>query len=202
MKKTIFLLFLISGFVFISSAQIKLHKWSDKNYKDYTYESFQRLDVVNQKINPDDIDYPLFNAAVFYATNIEREKHKLPRYKHSSALEKAAQGHSEDMVNHDFFSHTSKVKGKKTMSDRLAKVGIENVYSAENIIDNFYKDPTYWDFALKLVEGWMNSPGHKRNILGENYNFLGCGVYMKDNEGFKDYIMVMSTQNFSSDDAE
>jgi uncharacterized protein YkwD len=202
MKKTIIVSALIFGIISLGQAQVKLHKWTDAHYEKYTYESFQKLSVVKQTIDPDDIDYPLFCAAVFYATNIEREKHKLPRYKHSAALEKAAQDNSEDMVKKNFYSHTSPIKGKKKMSDRLALVGIENVNCAENIFDKFEKEPTYWGYALGLVKGWMDSPGHRRNILGENYKYLGCGVYYYVNKEWQDYFWVKSTQNFSSKDAE
>ncbi len=202
MKKTLILTILFIGLSGIIEAQLKLHKWKDSHYDKYTCESFQKLDIIKQKIDPKNIDYKLFKAAIFYRTNIERVKHKKDRFKHSVALEKAAHGHSKNMVKLDFYSHTSPVKGKENMSLRLESVGIKNVYSAENIYDTYEKDPTYWSFASGLVEGWMDSKGHKRNILNSNYKYLGCGVYYYINKEWKQYFWVKSTQNFSSKDAE
>lgn len=202
MKKILIFAAFLLGITYITSAQLKLHDWNDDHYKKYTYESFKKLDVINQKIDPKNIDYPLFCAAIFYCTNIERESNKMPRYMHSSALEKAAQEHSKNMVKLNFYSHKSPVKGKENMTDRLKDVGIVNVYCAENIFDKFEKDPTYWSFAEGLVKGWMDSPGHRKNILGENYKYLGCGVYYYFNDEWQEYFWVKSTQNFSSDDAE
>ena len=62
----------------------------------------------------------------------------------------AAQEHSEDMVKYNFYSHTSKVKGKKTMSDRLNRVGISNAYMAENIYNFFLNNPTYWSLGRRI----------------------------------------------------
>lgn len=202
MKKTLIITALIIGLSVLSTAQLKLHKWNNDHYETYTYETFRKLDIVNQKIDPKNIDYKLFNAAIFYRTNIERVEHKKDRFIHSSALEKCAQDHSKNMVKKNFYSHTSPVKGMENMSQRLESVGITNVYSGENIYDKFEREPTYWSFASSLVKGWMDSKGHKRNILNSNYKYLGCGVCYYYNKEWTEYFWVKSTQNFSSKDAE
>ena len=83
------------------------------------------------------------------------------------------------------------------MTDRLKSVGIEGGYRAENIAISNEINPTYWSFALKLVDQWMNSEGHRKNILNSNYNYLGCGTYYYKFEYGK-YYYFKSTQNFSS----
>ena len=198
-KKTIlFLIIIFQSNYFIS--QNNDSRWKNENYTIHNYKSFQKLATIYEKIDIKKIDYDLLNAAIFYATNIQRLKYKRKPFEYSKALCIAAQEHSEDMVNFNFYSHTSKVKGKKTMSERLNRVGISNAYMAENIYNFFLKSPTYWSLAEGLVEGWMNSKGHKANILNRDYRYLGCGSKYYFNKEWPDYFNVKSTQNFSSKD--
>ena len=195
-RNTLFFIFLF--LVKINLAQLELHRWSDDSYGKYNSDSFQKLEIVNQKIDVVNIDYPLLNAAIFYSTNLQREKYRKIPFIFSKYLTKAAQEHSEDMVEFKFYSHTSKVRGKKTMSERLKLVGISNAFTAENIFDFFLKSPTYWSLAQGLVNGWMKSKGHRANILNKNYEYLGCGSKNYFNKDWIDYFYVKSTQNFSS----
>tara|TARA_B110000483_G_scaffold47502_1_gene59201 strand:- start:59 stop:661 length:603 start_codon:yes stop_codon:yes gene_type:complete len=195
-RNTLFFIFLF--LVKINLAQLELHRWSDDSYGKYNSDSFQKLEIVNQKIDVVNIDYPLLNAAIFYSTNLQREKYRKIPFIFSKYLTKAAQEHSEDMVEFKFYSHTSKVRGKKTMSERLKLVGISNAFTAENIFDFFLKSPTYWSLAQGLVNGWMESKGHRANILNKNYEYLGCGSKYYFNKDWIDHFYVKSTQNFSS----
>jgi uncharacterized protein YkwD len=117
---------------------------------------------------------------------------------HSSKLEKSAFGHSKDMVDYNFYSHTSPLSGKSSMSDRIELVGADCYSCAENIANFFLKKPSYWELANGLVNAWMNSDGHKKNILNPAYNYLGCGAYHYVNTEWQDYFWVKSTQNFSN----
>ena len=84
------------------------------------------------------------------------------------------------------------------MSDRIKAVGITYSSCAENIFNFFLQNPSYWELADGLVKGWMNSDGHKKNILNPSYNYLGCGAYHYVNAEWQDYFWVKSTQNFSN----
>ena len=190
------ILFLIIPLAIFS--QVRLHDWNSSYYDKYNYSTFQSLDVIHQEIDKNNIDYELFNAAIFYCTNRQRVRHRKSPFIHSPALEKAAQGHSEDMFNYDFFSHTSKVRGKRSMADRLKKVGINYSYAAENIAYSNEKTPTYWSFALSIVDAWMGSKGHRKNILNNELHYLGCGAYLYQNLDSKNFFSVKSTQNFYS----
>jgi len=195
MKKLLVLLLFVP---LIAFSQVQLHEWNDSYYSKYNYSTFPSLSVINQKIDVNNIDYALFNAAIFYCTNIQRIRYSRNPFIHSPSLEKAAQDHSKDMVIYNFYSHTSPVIGKRSMSDRLRIVGISNTSSAENIYDKNESEPTYWSFALSLVDGWMDSPGHRDNILNSNLTYLGCGTYYYKNLEWENYFWVKSTQNFSS----
>jgi uncharacterized protein YkwD len=82
-------------------------------------------------------------------------------------LHDAARGHSKDMVTLRFFAHESKVRGKKTLSDRARLAGTtaraENVYAGD-------RDPHAANRA------WFSSPGHHVNMLA-NYRRVGMGRY-------------------------
>ncbi|MBN1413084.1 MAG: CAP domain-containing protein [Spirochaetales bacterium] len=199
--------------------------WSPEMYEEYDYKTFAELDAANTRIDMANIDYPLLHAAVFYETNRQRVLNKLSMMKHSPALEKSAKGHSDDMASRNFFSHTSKVKGKETLKKRLALVGVENCTCGENIANSFgieyqagkgiytpeqnggyfsykYKgDPienhTYLGLAKSVLKQWMKSPGHKKNILNPKYTFLGTGAAHYLNKQFFGMDYFYFTQNFA-----
>ena len=196
-------------------------QWGFSDYAKYDFNSFAKSKVANSRIDFNKVDYKLLHAAVVFETNRQRKKHGLHVFKHSPALEKAALMHSDDMVKLNFFSHTSRVAARRTMGMRLKLVGISNAFSAENIAYSFgieyiagkgvYNLPggkvgyspqgpplpahTYLGCAKGVVKQWMNSPGHRRNILNKKYNYLGVGgAHYK--KGRFDYFKF--TQNFSS----
>lgn len=204
--------------------------WSVDMYDEYTHRSFESFEAANRRIDFADIDYRLLHAAVFYATNRERERNRYPLFSHSEALERAAYGHSHDMVDRSFFSHTSPVSGKRTLEARLRTVGIENAYSAENIAIAFgieyesgksvyspqqnggyfsysyqgepIENHTYLGLAAAVVDQWMDSRGHRANILNVRYTYLGVGAEYYTDPAFFDVPKLKVTQNFSSDSGE
>ena len=199
--------------------------WKDEYYAKYDFKSFLNLAVSNQRIDMTEIDYPLLNAAIFYETNKERAKAGLPVFGHSEGLEQAAQNHSTDMVKFGFFSHTSPVKGKETPAKRIALTGVHGSTSGENIAETFgieyepgksifppdknggffsysYKgkpilNQTYIGFAETIVKQWMESPGHRANILLTNFKYLGTGAAHFSNKAFYNIDEFRCTQNFS-----
>lgn len=190
----------------------KAKLWSLENYKQYNEANYEKYPAFNKRIDFKNIDYPLLNAAVFYETNARRVQMKLPALSYSQALERICMDHSNDMVKLDFYSHNSPVKGRETPAKRMEIVGIKNAYSAENINIGYgitYKDnepvyppsenksgyfsytlngppipnQTYASLAMMVVTSWMNSPGHRRNILNENLKYLGVGsAHYKDSK--------------------
>ena len=169
-----------------------------RHYVNLNSKDFQELEEVKSNINLSNIDNNLLAAAIFHATNIERKKYNKPYFIHSDTLFVVAQGHSNDMVGYNFFSHTSPVKEKRTMSDRFMKAGLEtNRYHAENIAKyNLRKEETYWSAGKRVVNGWMNSTGHRKNILNYRFRYLGCGVSLVNSSETDWFVYYKSTQNF------
>ena len=201
----------------------QLSAWQKAYYSQYNHTNFATFEAFNTTINPESFDYSLLNAAIFFETNRQRALFGQKPLKHDSRLENCAQGHSNDMVNYNFFSHTSTVPGKYEVTDRARKCGITETYIGENIFDNYilkfngeaYYAPsqvgyfkslsgdtipshTYQSLAVVIVNGWMNSPGHKANILNANYTHLGVGNAVHyTGSGIDRIPWVKSTQNFA-----
>lgn len=109
-------------------------------------------------------------------TNGIREKHGLASLEWHEEISKVAYFHSKEMYEEEYFSHTSPLNGE--LSDRLEQGQISYQLAAENIAANYVD-------GIEAVEGWLNSEGHRVNLLNEELSHLGVGVY-------RDYY----TQNF------
>jgi len=91
----------------------------------------------------------------------------------NSKLNNSAQAHSEDMALHDFFGH--KGSNNSSMGDRAKASGYKFSRLGENIAAG-YATPE------DVVQGWMNSPGHRANILNPSYREMGIGYYYLAND--------------------
>lgn len=78
-----------------------------------------------------------------------------------------AQGHSQDMVDRDFFDHTN--PSGKSASDRLTDAGIAWVGFGENIASGFLT-------ADAVLGAWLDSPGHRSNIENCSHTEHGVGL--------------------------
>jgi len=119
--------------------------------------------------------------------NLEREKHGLKILGYDEELASIAKSHSIDMANDKFFSHETPEGLNPT--DRASKVGYvcqyqidnfiysgigENIHMVQGSAVSFLSTPE--SIAELAVSGWMDSPGHKKNILTPNFSNEGIGV--------------------------
>ncbi|MGQ4435154.1 CAP domain-containing protein [Streptomyces sp. SAS_260] len=105
-------------------------------------------------------------AKVVELTNAERGRAGLRALAVDPLLAAAAQAHSTDMVARAFYSHTSP-DGSQPW-DRAAAAGSRRRTIGENIACG-QRSPA------EVVEGWMNSPGHRANILKPDFTHIGIG---------------------------
>ncbi|CAL9675821.1 hypothetical protein SUDANB1_07838 [Streptomyces sp. enrichment culture] len=105
-------------------------------------------------------------AAVVDLTNRERGRAGLPPLAGDPLLTTAAQAHSADMVARAFYAHTAP-DGSQPW-DRAAAAGSTRRTIGENIACG-QRSPA------DVVEGWMNSPGHRANILKPGFTHIGIG---------------------------
>jgi uncharacterized protein YkwD len=120
-----------------------------------------------------------FTNRVIELTNQERSKAGLSGLKFESRLATAALRHSQDMGLQDYFSHTQPNGG--TPWDRLKARGYQYSNAAENIAAGMSTPEA-------VVAGWMNSPGHRANILNPALKEIGVGYYfLADDTGKVNY---------------
>jgi uncharacterized YkwD family protein/spore coat assembly protein SafA len=108
-----------------------------------------------------------FEDEVVKLVNVERSKKGLQTLKSNWEISRVARYKSQDMINKRYFSHTSPTYGSPFKM--METFGIRFSSAGENIA---YGQRT----PKEVMNGWMNSPGHRANILSPSYTNIGCGV--------------------------
>nr|WP_106785019.1 CAP domain-containing protein [Lysinibacillus timonensis] len=120
-----------------------------------------------QKIKIPNIDnIKAIENEVIALTNQERAKNGLPPLKQNWELSRVARYKSQDMSDLNYFSHTSPTYG--TPFKMIENFGISSSAAAENIAKGQRT-------AAEVVKSWMNSSGHRANILNGTYTEIGVG---------------------------
>jgi uncharacterized protein YkwD len=108
--------------------------------------------------------------AVFVQVNQVRKSRGLAPLAWNSKLAAAARQHSERMARHGQLSHVDPEYGDTAA--RLDRFGIAWSACAENLSqETGFQDP-----VNQAVEGWLQSPGHRKNLLGRIFTQTGVGV--------------------------
>ncbi len=187
-------------------------------------DDFFSLKIVQQPIDFNNVQHELLSAAIYHATNQRRVEHDLKELGHSDKLDEASHIHAESMVKKDYFSHINPDKPKKrTPADRVEMVGLVPKYVAENIATHFgiqyepekpvipYEENgqrkyryrmdgppiphhTYETFAQTLLDAWMGSTGHRRNILSQHARMMGSSCV--EDKDAKDMVKFYCVQTF------
>ena len=111
--------------------------------------------------------------------NAQRTKQGLPALKIDSETQRVARIKAQDMVDHNYFSHQSPTYGSPF--DMLNSFKVSYKTAGENIAGNSSNSAA--------VTSWMNSSGHKANILNSNFNYTGIGV-VKGSKYGKIYVQM------------
>ncbi|HEX2144827.1 MAG TPA: CAP domain-containing protein [Glycomyces sp.] len=119
---------------------------------------------------PESSEYADTEAAVEDLVNRARGDAGCGDLARDANLDDAARLHAEDMAANDYFSHTS--QDGRSPSDRAADQGYQGGVG-ENIAAG-YPD------AESVMDGWMNSEGHRANILNCGYAVIGIGIADRD----------------------
>lgn len=105
-------------------------------------------------------------------TNQARASAGLKALKVDSTLRSVARWRSKDMIDRNYFSHD--IPGYGKVWDKLNAIGYCYIVAGENIGWNNYPD----DLATAAIQqSFMNSPGHRANILGKAWDVIGIGAY-------------------------
>jgi uncharacterized YkwD family protein len=109
---------------------------------------------------------------VIELTNKERARAGLPALKVDAQLSAVAQKKSQDMQQNHYFSHTSPTYGSPF--DMMRDFGVTYKTAGENIAKG-QRTPQ------EVVTAWMNSPGHRANILNRQFTHIGVGFEQSEN---------------------
>ena len=124
----------------------------------------------------------LTSAGVIKFTNTQREKNGLPPLSEDSLLDQSAQKKVQDMFAKQYFEHIS--PQGLDVSDLAEDAGYKFIEIGENLaLGNFLNDET-------LVQAWMDSPGHRENILNSNYKEIGVAVLKGTYQGKTTWMAV------------
>ena len=116
---------------------------------------------------------------VFNLINEQRQKNGLSALKMDEEVQRVARIKAQDMVNNNYFSHTSPSYGSPF--DMLKSFQVSYRTAGENIAGNSTNSGA--------VNAWMNSSGHKANILNSSFNYTGIGVVSSPKYG-KVYVQM------------
>jgi uncharacterized protein YkwD len=141
--------------------------------------------------------------------NAERAKEKLPPLAWDEALARIAAAHSRDMAGRGYVGHQSPegngfpfryrragyscgIREGRTIHQGAENIALGSLYASVTTVNGVatYDWNSVETLARRAVEGWMKSPGHRRNILTPHWRHEGIGVAI----GKDDKVYV--TQNF------
>lgn len=106
--------------------------------------------------------------------NDQRAANGLPALTKNTKLMDISQRKSDEMVEDNYFLHTSPTYG--TPFDMMKNFGITYQTAGENLAGN--------STMKAAVDSWMNSEGHRKNVLSSSYNQVGVGVTKSDKYGY------------------
>jgi uncharacterized protein YkwD len=128
----------------------------------------------NTELTPTGANIAEVRAATLCLINREREQHGEAPLSENPHLLAAAQGHSEDMVDRDYFSHTTPTG--EAFDTRILASGYVQRDQPYMLGENIDCGTLYLATPAATVSAWMNSPEHRENILNGEYRETGMGV--------------------------
>lgn len=125
-------------------------------------------------------------SRIFQIVNEERQKAGVKPLSYSDTMQNYARIKSKDMADRGYFDHAD--PQGKLMVDQMKNDGVKYSAWGENIAYiGGQTDPNA--LAEEFMTNWMNSPGHRKNILSNDFSGIGVGVYKSGNT-------VYATQEF------
>jgi len=178
--------------LYMNIGQIYLH--INSIYEKIKWDQFWPFPYVQHIVKPSN---GLIAKSIYERINRIRRMYGLNPLEWDNKLAEIAYYHSQNMAEHHFFDHIDQNGDgpteraayfgyfcRKTITSNMYVEGIgEDIF----MIENYYGREE--EIAKEIVDGWMNSSGHRSNILNANYNREGIGVVVLNN-----YIYI--TQDF------
>jgi len=124
-------------------------------------------------------DAAQYEQDVFDMVNDERASAGASALAWCDGLHACAKAHSNDMCDRGFFAHTNPDGEDPSARGRLGHAG---TYTFQSIVSSPYSWGIAENIAMgqtspaQVMTGWMNSPGHRANILNSSYTHIGVGL--------------------------
>jgi uncharacterized protein YkwD len=126
----------------------------------------------NASTPPDGANAEALRTSVLCLVNQQRAGNGLAPLTDNAALDRAAQGHSDDMVARAYFSHST--PDGADFSSRILAAGYPSSYRA--LAENIAWGSGTLSTPAQIVSNWMSSPGHRANILNGALHESGIGI--------------------------
>jgi uncharacterized protein YkwD len=127
-------------------------------------------------------------AAVVCLHNQIRAQNGLPLLKGNTKLRRAAEAHSAEMVSSGYFEHTS--PSGSTMIDRILAAGYVREDQGWLLGENLEWGTGSMATPRGALDAWMNSSGHRANVLKRGYRHLGIGISLGTPNGDRGGVTI------------
>jgi uncharacterized protein YkwD len=125
-------------------------------------------------LRPTNANNTRVEAATFCLVNVQRARHGLRALRQNADLARSAAGHSEDMVSENYFDHVS--PGGETPLQRAKASTYVPRRSAYLVGENIALGTLQLATPTAIVASWMQSAGHRANILNPDFRDTGIGI--------------------------
>lgn len=226
MQKILLIFFLIFSIQLSAQENWKSKVFPDSLYAYYNWQFFTlMISEVHDTIDWHNPDLGLLNATIFYATNRARSERGLPTLTFSPSLRDMAFLQAQEMSKYNYVGHDNPWNAPFNTLQKRSRFFEAEAHS-ENVTNGFlvnyeagryfYRVPqpdgetykyyymddtplykhTYWTFGLHIVQQFLDSPPHKKNMLFFHHQSLGCGAAIEPYQRKRQMPMGFGVQNF------
>jgi len=128
----------------------------------------------HKNVYPGDVSQRIVKRTTLCLLNNQRDLHGRRALEPNRKLARAARKHVRDMVDREYFSHTS--LGGATFVDRIMREEYVNPGEGWTLGENIAWGSYQLATPKAIVNSWMHSPGHRANILNPDFHEIGIGV--------------------------
>jgi uncharacterized protein YkwD len=129
------------------------------------------------------VDHARVAADVLAEANLARQSARVPPLAHWPVLDRAAHGHAIELARRGVLDHRSATAGRETVTARIEAAGGTWRSAGENLFFYSFRGRSAVlttvatdELARHTIRGWLDSPGHRRNLLNGGFTHAGTGV--------------------------
>lgn len=155
--------------------------------------------VLNQTLTLRELE--TLEAYALALANRNRAAHRLPPLAADPLITAAARQHSDEMRDRRYFSHESPEPRFRTWVLRLARAGVTDATSGENIATygSNHRGATLEQFVERLEDDLMHSPKHRANLLNPKFNTAGIGLAIGESSAASSPAVPLPTMWITQD---